>query len=78
MPIRIAFPLIRSNWRGGFNYLLNLIDFLCEFEADRIEPVLLSDSTATPDELSEYQKRDLSTLSSKLYTRPRLKKVSLR
>ena len=78
MPVRIAFPLIRSNWRGGFNYLLNLFDFLCEFESERIEPILLSDPAATPEELSEYQKRGLSTLSSDLYTRPRLKKTSLR
>lgn len=78
MPVRIAFPLIRSNWRGGFNYLLNLFDFLCKFQAERVEPILLADPTALPEELSEYEQRGLSMLNSKLYTRPRLKRISLR
>jgi glycosyltransferase involved in cell wall biosynthesis len=39
--IRVAFTLIGGRtWTGGYNYLLNLVQVLCEHAADRVQPVL--------------------------------------
>ena len=39
--IRVAFTLIGGrNWTGGYNYLLNLVQMLCEHTPERIRPVI--------------------------------------
>ena len=40
--IRVGFSLIGGgHGTGGYNYLLNLVRLLCEYEANRVRPVLL-------------------------------------
>lgn len=49
--IRMAFPVPPSRvWQGGFNYLLNLVRSLADFERDRLRPVVFLGSDASNED----------------------------
>lgn len=53
--IRVGFSLIGGGFgTGGYNYLLNLVRLICEFESERVQPVLLFGSDVSHSELEPF------------------------
>lgn len=55
--INIAFTLISSkSWMGGFNYLLNLLTALAQFESTKIQPFIFCGEDALESDVAAFEK----------------------
>lgn len=54
--INIAFNYIDGcAWRGGYNYLLNLVDALSKFSSDRVQPVIFVGTDINSNDLIPFE-----------------------
>lgn len=71
--IAIAFNYIDGrSWRGGYNYLLNLVDALSKFSSNRVQPVIFVGTDINSDDLRAFKEiKNVKIIRNKIFNKKR-------